>query len=80
MKKIMAMTGTDTVNIMRKRIFNFAVLAAAAGILAACSSFEEIPAVADLLKAETQAVDSITVTFTATLEQPEGPTRTSLDA
>ena len=80
MKKTMAETGTDTVNIMRKRIFNFAVLAAAAGILAACSSFEEIPAVATLTKAETQAVDSITVTFTATLEQPEGTTRTSLDA
>ena len=75
----MAEAGTNTVNIMRKRIFNFAVLAAAAGILAACSSYEEIPAVADLLKAETQAVDSITVTFTATLEQPEDTTRTSLD-
>ena len=74
----MAEAGTNTVNIMRKRIFNFAVLAAAAGILAACSSFEEIPAVAALTKAETQAVDSITVTFTATLEQPEG-TRTSLE-
>ena len=80
MKKTMAEAGTNTVNIMRKRIFNFAVLAAAAGILAACSSFEEIPAVAALTKAETQAVDSITVTFTATLEQPEGPTRTTLDA
>ena len=78
MKKTMAEAGTNTVNIMRKRIFNFAVLAAAAGILAACSSFEEIPAVAALTKAETQAVDSITVTFTATLEQPEG-TRTSLE-
>lgn len=79
MKMTMAEAGTNTVNIMRKRIFNFAVLAAAAGILAACSSYEEIPAVADLLKAETQAVDSITVTFTATLEQPEDTTRTSLD-
>ena len=79
MKKTMAEAGANTVNIMRKRIFNFAVLAAAAGILAACSSYEEIPAVADLLKAETQAVDSITVTFTATLEQPEDSTRTSLD-
>ena len=80
MKKTMAEAGTDTMSIMNKRIFNFAVLAAAAGILAACSSFEEIPAVATLTKAETQAVDSITVTFTATLEQPEGTTRTSLDA
>lgn len=63
---------------MRKRIFNFAVLAAATGILAACSSYEEIPAAADLSNAEARAVDSITVTFNATFEQPED-TRTSLD-
>lgn len=69
---------TDTVNIMRKRIFNFAVLAAAAGILAACSSFEEIPTVAGVDQAAAQAVDSVTVTFTASFEQPED-TRTSLD-
>ncbi len=75
----MAEAGTNTVNIMRKRIFNFAVLAAAAGIIAACSSYEEIPAVSDLSKAEAQAVDSITVTFTASFEQPGDTTRTSLD-
>lgn len=72
------MTGTDTVNIMRKRIFNFAVLAAAAGILAACSSFEEIPTVAGVDQAAAQAVDSITVTFNASFEQPDS-TRTSLE-
>lgn len=77
-KEIMAETGTDTVNIMRKRIFNFAVLAAAAGILAACSSFEEIPTVAGVDQAAAQAVDSITVTFTASFEQPDS-TRTSLE-
>ena len=69
---------TDTVNIMRKSIFNFAVLAAAAGILASCSSYEEIPTVAGVDQAAAQAVDSITVTFTATFEQSED-TRTSLD-
>lgn len=62
---------------MKSRLLSLAVSAAAAWILASCASYEEISGYDEVQKAG-EELQSIELTFTATLEQPE-ETRTSLE-